>query len=263
MAAKVFLIFVVTVLGFSAASPTRRQYKTFTEATASDPPATNDGAAWDENDEFDLDGEGWFSQAAVSPSSAPQPSRSQDYNEYDNEEDYSRGNVMVDFGGEDDDDDDNGDGDEDGQHLQDAEEDDGSRNDSEFLFLPPRDTRLVLEDDDDDQSGPIKVRHTGRSSYPRTSDAIVDNSVESAEDDGKEDDEHPYEFTIDEDDKDDDDDDENEEVHKEDDSEESLPRHDDADDEDEFVSEGDDSDMFDNPEEEAAQVIYGDHVFLY
>lgn len=259
MAVKIFLVFatLLAFVEFLAASPTRRQYVGITEATASDSPVTNDGTEWDDNDEFDLDGEGWFSQAPVSPS--PVPEKAHEYNEYD--EDYSRGNVMVEFGDDDDEQED-----ADGEHLeQDAEEEDNTKNDSEFLFVPPKDTRLVLEDDDDDQSGPIKVRHTGRSSYPKVSDG-ADNSLESSDED-KDDNEHPYEFTIDEDDKEEDDDEE-EDTHKDDDSSvEVLPRHeaheDDDDDDDEFVSESDDSDMFDNPEEEAAQVIYGDHVFLY
>lgn len=96
-------------------------------------------------------GEGWFSQSLVS--SSPSPDKGQEYNEY--EDDYSHGNVMVEFGEDDEDQDDD---DEDGHLEQDAEEDENSKNDSEFLFVTPKDTRLMLEDDDSDQSGPIKVR---------------------------------------------------------------------------------------------------------
>lgn len=58
MAFKIFLIFVTVFayVEFLEASPTRRQLITNTEATASDAPVTNDGAIWDDNDEFDLDG---------------------------------------------------------------------------------------------------------------------------------------------------------------------------------------------------------------
>ena len=87
----------------------------------------------------------------MSPS--PSPDKAQEYNEY--EDDYSRGNVMVEFGEDDEDQDD----DEDEHIEQDAEEDENSKNDSEFLFVTPKDTRLMLEDDDSDQSGPIKVSH--------------------------------------------------------------------------------------------------------
>lgn len=62
---------------------------------------------------------------------------------------------MVEFGEDDEDQDDD---DEDGHLEQDAEEDENSKNDSEFLFVTPKDTRLMLEDDDSDQSGPIKVK---------------------------------------------------------------------------------------------------------
>lgn len=248
MAVKFFLAFV-TVLAcveFLFASPTRRHLISITESSASDSPVTNEGEVWGDNDEFDLDGQdGWYSQPAISPSSSPE--KLSDYNDY--EDDFNNNNNnrvkdnVIDF----DDDDD-----EDEEDQQEAEE--NNVNDSEYLFP------LALEDDDDEQSGPIKVRHTGRSSYPRVSEG-GDNSIESAQEDN----EHPYEFAIDEDDKDEDDD-ENDDPHK-DVGVDTPPRHeaheDDDDDEDEFVSEGEDNDMFDNPEEDAAQVIYGDHVFLY
>ncbi|KFM68326.1 hypothetical protein X975_08309, partial [Stegodyphus mimosarum] len=256
-------------------SPTRRQFVTITETT-SDPAVvvTNEETVWDDNDAFDLDGDIWLNEAVVSPSTIPQH---QDYDDYDDDEDdddeydqVRHEKVVVDFRD-----------DEDTVEHQDAEEDDiQTGNESEFLFMPPRDTRLMLEDDDE-QSGPIKVRHTGRSSYPRILD--VDNSADSEEE--KDSISRQFEFTVDDDDEDDDDKDKDdfviEDSHLNDDTDNSvevLPtrevHEDDIDDDDDDDDDQDDEDfaveedvnensMFENPEEEAAQVIYGDHVFLY
>ncbi|GBM62601.1 hypothetical protein AVEN_243345-1 [Araneus ventricosus] len=88
--------------------------------------------------------EEWLGEAPASPSSVPQRAEYEDYDDDDGDEDgYTsrRGNKSDAE-------------DEDIDH-QDAEEDE-DENDAEFLFMPSRETRLVLQDDDD-QSGPIKV----------------------------------------------------------------------------------------------------------
>ncbi|GBM62598.1 hypothetical protein AVEN_243342-1 [Araneus ventricosus] len=201
--------------------------------------------------------EEWLGEAPASPSSVPQRAEYEDYDDDDGDEDgYSsrRGNKSDAE-------------DEDIDH-QDAEEDE-DENDAEFLFMPSRETRLVLQDDDD-QSGPIKVRHTGKNSYPEVIDA--DNSVEDSSKEGKNEDSQHFEFTIDNDEEDD----SNNEVDDKDDFvlEDSRPKNqrreasqddEEDDDDDNFVAGEDDDDedpMFENPEEDS-QVIYGDHLFLY
>lgn len=258
-------VIISTSVFLCTASPTRRQFVSITETTSSDPAevVTDDGAVWDDTDEFDLDGdEDWLNEAmVVSPSSSPQQS---DYEDYDDDDDYSArrsGNVVVDLGDEDDDD----------VVHQDAEEDNNG-NEAEFLFLPSRDNRLLLQDDDD-QGGPIKVRHTGKNSYSDILD--TDNSKE-----GKGDSNRQFEFTIDNDDDDDEKDNEvdddngdfvlDESQQKDNNNVESVPRHeahddDDEDDDDGEFAAGEDGNgypLLDNPDEDS-QVIYGDHVFLY
>ncbi|CAL1276766.1 unnamed protein product [Larinioides sclopetarius] len=245
-----------TCVVFCAAIPTRRQFVSITETTSSEPAAvvTNEGAVWDENDDFDLDGdEEWLGDIPASPSSIPQRAEYEDYDVDDGEDDgYSsrRGSK--------------GDAEDEDIDHQDAEEDES---DAEFLFMPSRETRLVLQDDDD-QSGPIKVRHTGKNSYPEVVDA--DNSVEDSSKEGRNEDSQNFEFTIDNDEEDD----SNNEVDDKDDFvlEDSRPKNlrreadeeDDDDDDDNFVDDEDEEEdpVFENPEEDS-QVIYGDHLFLY
>ncbi|XP_054710732.1 mitotic apparatus protein p62-like [Uloborus diversus] len=238
------------------ASPTRRQFVTYTETTSSDPAAlvTNDGTVWDDSDDFVL-ADDWLSHAS------PSPTTDNDEYEYDAEEqDPHQEGVLLDHGGV-------------PMPYDDDDEDDSAeaqnRHDSEFLFVPSRDNRLLLEDDD----GPIKVRHTGKNSYSRV----------ATDDDSEEDKDQQFEFTVDDEnqseekveDNDDSDFDLEEETPpkisvEENDTVEILPSQEiddddnEDDDEEEFENDLDgDDEMFENPDEDAAQVIYGDHVFLY
>ncbi|GFY44891.1 hypothetical protein TNIN_108861 [Trichonephila inaurata madagascariensis] len=256
-----------TCVVFCAASPTRRQFISITETTSSEPVVvvTKEGAVWDDNDDFDLDGdEDWMGEEPASPSSIPQRNEYEEYDDDDDDDDEyasKRGSSNEE---------------EDIEH-QDAEEgdEDVEVHDAEFLFLPSRDTRLVLQDDDE-QSGPIKVRHTGKNSYPEVLDG--DNSIEDSSKEDKSEDSEQFEFTIDNDEGDE----RNNEVDDKDDfvledseqkdnslltkNDADLDDDDEDDDDDNFVvdddNDADDDPMFESPEEDS-QVIYGDHVFLY
>ncbi|KAG8183092.1 hypothetical protein JTE90_010915 [Oedothorax gibbosus] len=251
---------LVLVLFVVDASPVTRRLETTTSSLPV--VVTSD---WDEGGDFDMDegDDDWLGDAVpVSPSSLPFRSDFDDDDYEDDDDSTSKRRPS----------------DDDDVDVQDAEEldeesekaDEQSRRSSaEFLFMPGSDNRLMLQDDDGEQSGLIKVRHTGKSQYPE----IQSNSLE--EDNDVDDDEMPskddgqFEFTIgqDEDAEDKSKDDfvlEDTRSSKDESDDENIPKPatrniEDLDDDDD---DEDDDLVFESPEEDS-QVIYGDPVFLY